>query len=217
MKLFEMTQRPQKAGAALLQFRRGASPKREGDTIILPDDPELEFFSLKDGQQFLLRVYEAMFAGGRVTGCWFGGTEHQPFVVKITDVAFAAFRIDGEDGFFDYLKPAAVKQCEELFTVKTKRQGDLFAVPIPYSWDQLNQALALCHGTGLGTDGQPPKDVTDSPLINTRHKLTGRRVFARVFGNNSTIIGTGIITAPDHPTLELGQQLHLIVQANGLA
>lgn len=212
MKLFEMQQLPQKAGMTLLEFSPNSwsNPTRNGQTIILPKRPEDELFSLKGGQQFLFRCAGRTTSGSEETQFWFGGTEENAFLVRLTQPPFSAFQKDGETGFFAALKPKAVTKCETAFNVPTRRQGDIFAVAIPYSWQELSQALLLCHGEEC-----TPKKVTDQSLFETRHTFTGRFGKARVFGEQHCV-GEGIISAPDHSPLSIKNGVYIIAQASGL-
>ncbi|MBI2673681.1 MAG: hypothetical protein HYX23_00110 [Candidatus Zambryskibacteria bacterium] len=210
MKLFKMRTVPKKAGMAKLQFgyKGGAHapPFRESTDIVLPDNPESEFFPLMNGEQFLLRII----SGGSETQYWFGGTDERPFLVRLRDEPFRAFQREGDDSFYAALKPEVITKFEQAFRVASKRQGDIFAVPIPHTWDEIQQASLLCLGTK-----QEPKNVKSQPMFGTRHKLNGLYTErARIFGDNHTL-GEGVLKAPDHSPLKL-EQVHLIVQARNL-
>lgn len=212
MKLFEMRSVPKKAGQAKLQFGyRGSAhtpPFRESADIVLPDNPESEFFPLMNGEQFLLRLV----GSGRdsETQYWFGGTDERPFLVRLRDEPFRSFQKEGDDSFYTALKPEVITKFEQAFQVASKRQGDIFAVPVPHTWDEIQRASLLCLGTK-----QEPRNVKYQPIFETRHKLNGLCMErARIFGDNHTL-GEGVLEAPDHSPLKL-ERVHLIIQARNL-
>lgn len=212
MKLFEMKELPQKAGMALLKFQQYAdTPHRSDSTIVLPNNPEHEFFPLKQGAQFLFRQNSTDYNDKTTSKYWFGGTEHSPFLVSLTKKPFEAFQEGGEAAFFDSLKPEVIKKCEELFGGGNYlRQGDIFAIPLPYTWQELNKISTLSSGQVC-----QGSQTTNEKLFGTRHVFAGICTKFSVLGKNH-FIGTGTLAAPDHPPLILDHGIFLFAQAQGL-
>lgn len=205
MRLFEMASRPTEAGLAKLRFSSmeggGRSlPLRERADIFLPDDPDLEFFPIKGGAQFLLSR-----RGGR-GGYWFGGTDENPFLVELQAKLFLSFVTCGEEGFYADLKPQVVTRLEQELRVSARRQGDIFAVPVPLSLETLRQASII-----LSREELQLESVESLHVFGTRHELTGLSYDLDV----GSILGEGVLRAPDHSPLEL-KGVHLIAQAEGL-
>lgn len=207
MRLFEMKTVPKKAGLAIIKFGRKDGvhktlPFRENTDIVLPDDPELEFFPLMNGEQFLLHLVNGE--------DWFGGTDERPFLVRLDEEPFQAFREEGENSFYAALKPKVITEFERTFQVASKRQGDIFAVPIPFTWNEIQAASLLCLGTK-----QEPQSVKSQPMFETRHKLDG------LYGEKILMFGKffsfveGVLEAPDHSSLTLSG-IHMIAQAQNL-
>jgi|SRR3989338_2935695 len=214
MKLFEIRNVPKTAGVAKLDFgKRNTNgripPFRAGTVIVLPDNPELELFSLKEGEQFLLRnTVSGSYT--KETQFWFGGTDESPFLVRLLEQPFNAFQKEGADSFFKALKPGIVIQLEERFHVSARRQGDIFAVPVPKTWEEIRDASSLCLDIR-----QDPSNVKLSPVFGTRHKFTGLKAEkVRLFGGEHTLV-EGVLEAPDHSPVRL-ERVHLIVQARNL-
>lgn len=195
---------PKKAGVAELHFdSKTATPQRDGTHLTLPLVRDAEFFALKGGEQFVAD-FGSQF-GYQGTRFWFGGTDEGPFLVGLQEKPVKRLLEDGEDGFFDALKPNLVKRLERELKVTTRRQGDIFAVPLPWSWHEVN-ALSLCL-TGKIVAASPFR-VKQIPVLDTRHRLTGKAL-------QTLPIATGVLSAPDHKPLRLSG-LHWFAQAEGL-
>ena len=154
-------------------------------TIVVCD--EWEFHPLKGGEQFLLsRIHPG-------EGIWFGGTDERPFLVQLKLEALDHFEADGEAGFFEALKPEVIQNHEQEWGVdRTKRQGDIFAYPLPWSWWQFLR--------NNWVEGQEVKLAeTSVAAFGTRHRFTGK--IANV-GRQTSIV-EGILEAPDHSPLRL--------------
>ncbi len=197
---------PKKAGLAKLHYERNRhkTPFRKSADIVLPDDPEMELFFLMNGKQFLLRIENSE------TQYWFGGTDERPFLVRLKEEPFRAFQKEGDNLFYATLKPKTITKFEQTFQVLAKRQGDIFAVPVPHSWDELQRASLICLGVK-----REPESVKLQPIFGTRHRLTGLySENIELFGSYYPL-GEGVLEAPDHSPLKL-ERMHLIVQAQNL-
>lgn len=207
MRLAEMKKFPTTAGKARLEFSEaGTTPLRNNENISLPLNRECEYFSLRDGKQFLYVLYRY---GKQV---YFGGTDENPFLVQLQDRTLSAFLHDGEKGFYHSLKPSIIDLFETKLKKKTKRQGDFFAFPLPWSWERLAKSHLI--NTGLT---MPVQQETNLALNSTRHLFQGTmsQNLVPLLGYRARIF-EGTINAPDHEPLVL-KGPHAIEQAANLA
>ena len=241
MKLAEMESLPERAGLARLnfvskagdrvlkdQFGRSVLAFRRDDTIFLINNPQAELFWLKNGNQFLFVGPNFIWELGR-SQIWFGGTDEQPFLVNLEPEAYQAFLDHGEAGFYQALKPKIIKAIEEEFGVSSKRQGDIFAVPIGFSWQELSRLSLLVSEEKL-----QPQPVSLMSLFGTRHRFSGQISYLEHLASLShklderdtylgqglkvvdTYLAEGLVEAPDHSPLEL-KGVHLLSQTAYLA
>jgi len=217
--------KPKMAGLAKLEFYTpGKStwllpkPTREGDIINIPNQGYDLVQLLPDFSQFLL-------IGKRIAGnddtscrCFFGGTDERPFLVEIYsdsvchchkgDKTWLNLWRSGE--FYDELKPPLIKKLESKYGNKTKRQGDIFAFPLPVaSWEE---ALVFFGDIGGRTA------VPDYPhsIFGTRHSFTGGLIYTLDEDEGDIAVGTGAIKAPDHKDLVLNE-VYILAQTYNLA
>lgn len=211
MKLSEMKRLPKKAGRATLVFIDVNQPNRIQDRILLPKNPEAEFFLLQRRRQFLYREYSQS-----SLGIWFGGTDENPFLVQVGKEAFNAFKIRGEKGFYEALKPEVIKAIEKRFNLTSNRQGDIWAAPLPsYSWHKVNFIALLCSG-----EPTEPQSIKSESIFGTRHRLTGLYVdpvdkLLRLEEFPIPVFAEGIIEAPDHTPMKL-EGVHVLAQTEYL-
>jgi hypothetical protein len=209
VKLKEMKRKPKKAGVAEIQFEEyRIHVELIGNVIHLPSWEENDFFRLKKGKQFLF------VQKGTLDSYWFGGTDENPFVVEITKEAFQAFEKGGEKAFYDFLKPEVIKKLEKKNKrVEAKRQGDIWAFPVPFvtleGLEFLDDMLDLDYYT-FETD---EKSVS---VLGTRHTIDGNYMDFEGSYRNYRALAQGTLKSPNHKPLEL-ETLHLLVQTNGLA
>lgn len=145
-----------------------------------------------------------------------GIDDNAPFVTEITDEAYSKFTQGGSRAFYAFLKPALIRKFERKTKTKAKRQGDLWAVLLPFSETDFSTCCDILDMT-----------CSDSPLwrkhkamgvFETRHKFTGR-IFDIPFDENEyepAMICEGTLIAPNHPPLVL-KGIHLVMQSDGLA
>ena len=217
---------PKKAGVVALKFTKNERvPKRKEAEIVIPDHGEVEFFPLSNGDQFLLAL------GNDEGGAWFGGTDENPFLSHLSFTSLEVFHKDGEDAFYQWLKPKGVIKLEEGFRVRAKRQGDFFFVPSPLSFEEW-EALADCNGA-LRSYCEYKRE-SSLRLIGTRHVLQGRALRTQTISaqdgkwrsarpscydepeiwSHDLFLVSGVVTAPDHKPLEL-KEPHFVFQADG--
>lgn len=197
---------PKRAGKVRLRFETEwlVAPLRDGNTIMIPGGVRGKLHML-EGQG------EGKFLLSTSRGFYFGGTDERPFLAQFDFEAYYAFLDGGEDSFFEALKPAIVRQAEQRFKTKARRQGEFFAVKFPFSWREL-VAFGLITGAG------PIKSAPFFPGSN--HLVTGTCAFMYTsafwtkFGRRYARFGTekvpdyfpvveGTVKAPDHAPLVL--------------
>lgn len=211
MKLFEMRSRPKTAGKAELIFSNTNTPCREGNVITLRDYPELEFYPLGEGEQFLVRTKAVIPSRGLVErAIYFGGTDENPFLVVLKEEIFDRFMSGGEKAFYDALKPDLMKKLEKEFGVPAFRQGDIFAIQFPMSWDEVQLSARM-----FGQTKAVASEVKTWSILGTRHRLTGKMLEATIMGVQNTPIVEGVIECPDHMPMTL-EGLHVLAQTAGL-
>ena len=217
MKLFEMTGRlPTRAGKARLHFEplkthRDHSepiklPFRKAEDIGIPFLPEAEFYPILKNQQFLFRM--PFDNGSEKEAVFFGGTDEEPFLVRVKPEIFTTFIEGGERGFFSTLKPMKIRKLEEELRLRTLRQGDIFAFPLHFSWEMLRAFRALVY---YDTDDLEPVSVKNKKVFGTRHVIDGLQLILE-----GDTFGEGILHAPDHEDLQLAGKVHLLAQAEYL-
>ena len=201
----EMKPLPRRAGVAQLQFgtkgTKRTPPFCSGTRIVLPADPEAEFFPLQDGQQFVYASKKSDEHYNPRSIC-FGGTDGQyPFLTPITGAPFLDLLDRGERGFFRALKPERIAALEKMLQIPSQRQGDIWVIRVPVSWKDIRLASIM-----MG-DGEAPefgeltiRRVTGYRLFGTNHRLDGMCA-AESYG--MLIFLRGIVTAPHHAPLRL--------------
>lgn len=236
MELLHMEALPKRAGVATLNISpRVTRPSRREAVINIPLRRGVAFFPLRRGEQFLLRIRENHFGSCRYCGqpipagqtaVCFGGTDQRtPFLVDLVPKALEPFRKGGEEAFFDALKPWVIRALEEKYGAEnTRRQGDIFAYSLPWSWEELGRRHLGSESTSLVTRGR--RKVTGSfkiergqgRLFGTRHVFIGDQadVWTTAILDDPEFrgwadIGEGRIEAPDHDPLIL-EGPHVLTQ-----
>lgn len=176
---------------------RLAWPWMAGDMITMPWAlNELEqLHVLQRGTQFVLRAPER-------EDVFFGGTDERPFLVQLRTEHAECLRDEGQAAFYESLKPPVVAALEHAYDrVKTRRQGDVYAFPLPCGWDDVRFA------------GLRPRRAEGMPVGRTRHRLSGLVVprLKQAFRLSLTdpcldlrgMLAEGLLTAPDHAAVQL--------------
>lgn len=208
--------RPKRAGKAILEYADGNIgstdyPYRKDDVIVLPNRGDLQLYRLQPGwNQFIARFdYSTV---------WFGGTDENPFLVRIDDRPFSEYCRRGPKGFYESLVPPLPGHTY-------RRQGDIFATPIPFTWDEIVKALQYILGWSAAKAAVAEPDESSGGLFGTRHHLKGvelsstiRLPVESVSSYRDTtffVIAEGTVKAPDHTDMKLkgvhalAQTLHL--------
>ncbi|MBI4149263.1 hypothetical protein HY491_02345 [Candidatus Woesearchaeota archaeon] len=210
MELSEMTKLPTKAGKAVLKLaHKYTYPELANGTITLPKWRGNKFFPLRRGRQFL-------FVDNTVNNTlsafyWFGGTDEQPFLTEVTKVAAEALIDGGEAAFFAALKPQTIHDLEKKLHAPSRRQGDIFIMPLPFGWDALQRSL---DDFGIRVEDKELVAATEVPVFGTSHVLTGK-ILDDVYHDSHgepVIIASGRLTAPNHRARRL-KGPNLLMQA----
>ena len=200
--------RPKKARKATLEYDPKASqPFRKEDVIVLPDRGDLQLYRLQTGwNQFIARF--------DFSTVWFGGTDENPFLVRIDDGPFDGFCRRGPEGFYSSLLP-------RLPSKTYRRQGDIFASPIPFTWEEIRKMYHYIHGWDVEILESDSKG-DNSRLFGTRHRLNGTQMGTTVmlpeeysgsFGPRQAyfVLAEGTVVAPDHTDMKL-EGIHALTQ-----
>lgn len=230
MKPFELATRrlPKTADKAEIKWSSSEGPRREGRTIILRLDEGMEFLPILDGKQFVCCYPSPRYSNSPST--WFGGTDENPFLTPLdtTDEeirkGITALLNKGKvDTFFESLRPRRLVELEDRDEIgfRARRQGDIFALPIGWSWTELDKMADLL---GLALDNEINDETnSEKSVFDTRHTIKGRITQVSIALNHSysdsrkieTTLATGILEAPDHTPLKL-TTVHALFQTHGL-
>lgn len=222
MRLFDIVEKhlPRQAGKATIRWSTSAYPARDGSVITLRLEENGEFIPLKDGEQFLYLRGAGIHQQRQV---FFGGTDENPFLTEldpsVRNIALVVAE-RGESIFYDALKPEKIKHMELGFGVQSRRQGDIFAVPVDWTWERLRACAAILNlATGDANAGK-------LQVFGTRHVLEGRWLETvtyykdgfgnAVVGKARTLFAMGTLKAPDHSPLVL-KGIHVLAQVGVLA
>ncbi len=203
MRLMELgSSRPKKAGKAILDFyptsKDCANPvTRKKNVISIPGFVDLEMFPLEsDWERFLI------VSGGHNTSVdnaevFFGGTDENPFLVRMEPSVMREYFLGGSYGFYRAIRPKRIEELGQTLCRSPRRQGDIFALHIGYTWEGLKRAAAIV--------GEVNIKVTDrkaASLFETRHLLTGQHARLNI-GGATMQFASGTVVAPDHADLNL--------------
>jgi hypothetical protein len=188
---------PSEVGKAKIFFDEKCKvPERQKENLILPLRQGNRLIPFEGREVFLFCGTDTR---TNAQTLYFGGTDEEPFLVRLNPEAGKFFNEGGEDGFIEALKPPIVKQAESLFMKTARRQGDIFAVPTLFCWKTVQLMAAL----GLGDSVPIHATVEDqSSVFGTRHLFTGERMDLKVHGKTFEV-AEGIVEAPDHASMEL--------------
>lgn len=217
--LGERKRLPERAGKARLHFVKDSKgnfmPRRKGVDIFLPRYEEAEFCPLKGGIQFVFEFWgkwDTMRHEREYYG-FFGGTEKNPFLVRLSrGPTFGLnFLKEGPRAFYEALRPKIISEWAERFGTLPRRQGDIWALPLPFSWEQICSMMFL---VGAKRDFPEIKKTMGSSLFGTRHRLKGllyEVIITNPYDTKYTM-GEGVITAPDHSPFEIKGGPHILAQ-----
>ncbi|MFZ2881784.1 MAG: hypothetical protein WA019_01800, partial [Candidatus Moraniibacteriota bacterium] len=169
---------------------------------IIPFRRECDFFQLlPNWEQFLIHYGQSYF---------FGGTDEKPFLVRINSMG--SYINGGISSFYQSLIPESLNDLANQFGAKLKRQGDIFALPLPWSLREIDSHYLFQTGRKISEGGI--KEGKEIQLFGTRHRIRGIEIQMNICGSGRRI-GQGVIEAPDHKALVL-KEWHIIMQADNL-
>lgn len=207
---------PATVGVAELSFDEELrSPERDGCHIKFPSRMgKLVYHALRGGTQFLVEV------GGQV---YFGGTDDDGsvFLTEVTSAARDAFGESGEIGFYNSLKPEELKALEESNSQGvTKRQGDVFAFWCPTFGKSIRGYVSDRLSWKRSSDDKKQTEFTvydgaEYRFAETRHHVEGRVLVVKE-GSDVLTLYTGLLHAPDHKPLPLGDRPHVLFRTANL-
>lgn len=206
MRLFEMKTLPETFGKAKIEYVKGkTAPYRDGRTIVIPSDGNTELFVL-NRSQFLLHLPLSR-------SDWFGGTDENPFLVRLDEEPFRAFLeggVLGDARFYAMLRWREAGLLALAVKRNVKRQGDIFAVPLNVAWGTLERCFRVA------SQGLEIAPCDGYSVFGTRHSLRGKAINhggrVQVYGISTPFIGSGVLSAPDHSNLDLGDKPHALYQ-----
>jgi hypothetical protein len=195
----------------------GKFPVETVEVIRSPEFDEGKFIVPKETLWFKLRKDQWLLHVAKNWGMyWFIGIDDSPFVTEITEEAFLEFNRKGVAAFYSRLKPDLIKKFERKTKTKAKRQGDLWAVKLPFFKEDFRTCtdiMDLLYGA---------REVawleTRRTVFETRHSICGRVFDTPVEAidvDYQVLVCEGTLNAPDHPPLVL-KGAHLVMQSNGL-
>jgi hypothetical protein len=135
------------------------------------------------------------------------GAEGRPFTTQV------GRKIKTLADAFDFLMPKIVKEAIAQ-GLDVKRQGDWFFIPIEEP-ENKRSCIRHCYWTAdRRVDAEPDPHILyfGYSFNETRHTVNGKIIF-RAIGRHYV---QGIVSAPDHPNLILGEEWHLAVRRNSL-
>ena len=203
MYVFEMKKLPTKADKALLEWDSGMNaPERNRANIGLPRNPSAEFYSLRNGNQFLYRT------GNRM---WFGGTDEEPFLVEMDPKLIGTYvqSQGSDDALYRELVPESIlKITSEVSPTRSyRRQGDIFAARFcGEQYFEKNLSFMVRTSVRRG----------EFNVLGTRHVGLGTGLWINEESRQGDLRGNvlfrGVIQAPDHHPLELNDAFYMLGQ-----
>lgn len=218
MRLFEMRELPASIGGMIIVWNDEGKIGRKGDSINLPFRANADFWTLRDGRQFLYQYFSGLCRYSDDEPCerfsssvFFGGMDTLPFLVELNErVIETIAREDGsfDDRFLRALKPAEVLRHEAATGVPAPRQGDWFAVPFcPHKDDIAFRHVRNAHKLELIAT-----PASGDSLCGTPHKMhDGWVTRARWSHDPPPLIGQGVLKKNGHPDLVLATP-HLLLR-----
>lgn len=203
---------PKNAGKAKIEWVDPGyddRPSRKGNIICLPAHNKAEFYKLAWGVQFLF-VLPGRYSNER--SLYFGGTDEEPFLVGLQPHLIDKYKEGGDKAFYNTLKPSIIGELEQEMRVESERQGDIFAIPLPMSWEALIMSQKFYAVTNGGDEWEDePTQVKAKSLFGTRHLFSGTELNVSLEGRREVMVGQGIVEAPDHADLVL-DRVYLFAQ-----
>jgi hypothetical protein len=209
---------PERAGEAFLKWGNESvrAPRQIDKDILLPSQyGQVTFHSVRAETQFLVEFNKHFYFGGT-------DSDRNVFLTEVTNAAYEAFAGEGEQGFYESLKPAELQGLEERHPQGvTKRQGDIFVFWCPAYGKSIEALIrALMSETKYTNEFTVRSHIgTTLAVLDTRHWIDGRSLIVDVKEDNLVRKGqyaVGTINAPNHEPLMLGKRPHRLLRAANL-
>lgn len=207
-------------------------PFLRGNLLTLPSVVH-EVHPLMGGTQYLIRTSVANM-NRQPVGHYFFGLDDSPFLTAISRRRFEIFKQEGEQAFYEALKPKSIKLMADGSPNPVKRQGDIWAVKVADAWKDIGPLV----GTLVIAPNCKAKRRLNyqQRLFDSRHELTGdimqdvfvvidvkpkKRISKNGRGASVNIkalpltLASGVIKAPDHPHLFIEDGVYAIDRTTG--
>ncbi len=209
--------------------QRKQSPFVRDGAIFLPRGKVESLHLLHGGKQFLCEIFHKnppIYPSKRPRTSWsnhFCGLDERALFTTALPTQtlrdddgwkspFQTFLDKGEAAFYESLKPEELRLWEQRLGIKSKRQGDVYALPF-HIWRSYLKAYSL-----VLNEKATLKQRRNAPICGTRHRLAGqctRPLLIRSceFSHDlhrSAVLAVGQLKAPDHKPLVL-DEVHLIM------
>jgi len=206
---------PERAGSAHLKFqilnglKRGYEGLREEDVIRIQALSDSIFIGgLSGGTQCLVvpKLQHAVRWGPAKWAAFFGQDEN-PFHTRIDREVAGILMIEGEDAFYDALKPPKIKALERRWRIPARRQGDIWAIKTPFGDWKTIVDMSLAQRGQCVTVQPGPNGVS---VFGTRHDVVG--TLARYDGETEFGAGT-LVQRPDHADMDISDGIYLLMRS----
>ena len=137
--------------------------------------------------------------------------DESPFLVRLKPACYHTLIRNGEQAFFEALKPSRIGNVEKIAGQTARRQGDIFSVELPFTLKQLQVAKETLDGN----IPVPQYKVRQFNLFGTRHKAECELTSTESGNERNIVVKEAVLRAPDHCDLEL-PAIHFLEQAAGL-
>lgn len=191
-----------------------------------------EVISLQAGKQIIIKVgpiYPAQHQRFDETGpirFFLAGIDDNPFVTSINRRTYWAYQRQGEAAFYESLKPAVIKRLESTGSSITRRQGDIWAVRVGDYWQNPgsrtvctirpgNSKTRIAHGEWLFGSRHSLHGEMQQPVFVAHASQPEQTVLPGYKSRGLTaFLGTGVIKAPDHPSLDISDGIYAIARTS---
>jgi len=220
---------PQMAGGVTMSWDEGTIGRFwSRDQINIPQSIIRSVHQLAGGRNLLIKISASANHGRfvRWSPVIFCGDDGRPFVTMLSKRAYAAFLKGGENDFYDFLVPDAVRAHSKETNQFPIRQGDIWACWYAQSWQDAEIAIAEKY------DIHSVKE-SGGTIFKTRHSVKGEiKTFTYVSGQrvktrkskrkpgkvttkmNTITLATGLLEAPDHEPKNLSDGVYVIARTS---
>jgi hypothetical protein len=207
-------EKPKKVGGIAVHYAAAhIFPRRVGanrEELEFPIRDGMQMHLLADGVQML--VFYPVFGWQQEPAVFFAGMDESPFLTRLVSRAHRVLEEEGEKPFYDALQPASIKRAKKKFPdALARRQGDIWGIPVPFSWYVLTPRGANERAQWL----EHLSPSTPKSVLRTNHRIQGkygplRRKWVGDLLFEKVGVGEGVITAPDHAPQDWKGNPHII-------